>query len=75
MKKNLNKLFNEIEKEVGTRYCWFGEEHNNQVDIQVIDDAEDDVRDLIVENGFEIEDESWFSGSDYDGYTFTIKVN
>lgn len=74
MKKDLTKLFKEVEDLVGTKYCWFGEEYNNQVDIQVIDGAEDDVRELIVENGFEIIDESWFTGSDYDGYLFTVKV-
>lgn len=72
MKKDLTKLFNEIEDLVGNKYYWFGEECNNQVSIQVIDGAEDDVRKLIIENGFEIKNVSWFNGCDYDGYLFIV---
>ena len=40
--------------------------------IQVIDGAVDDVRKLIIENGFKIKNVSWFKGCDYDGYLFIV---
>ena len=74
MARNLPELLKEIKELVGSKYSWFSEEHEGKIDIQVVDDAEDDVREMIKKSGFKIVDEFWFSGSNYDGCKFTIKV-
>lgn len=75
MEKDLEKLINALNEECGRKnvgvYDYW--EDDTCTEIDVLESDQDDVREIILEHGFEIKKESWYSGSDSDGYYFIIK--
>ena len=77
-KTKFDKMLDEIEKVCGKFWGAYDvdeEEYDeNAVSIQCITEAEDDVKGIINNYGYEILEETDFCGSDWDGHNFIIKT-
>lgn len=79
MEKDLEKLIKALNKECGRKhvevYDYWDDDTDDDTctEIDVLESDQDDAREIILEHGFEIKKESWYSGSDSDGYCFIIK--
>ena len=75
MEKKLEKLIEALNQELGRKHVevydyW---EDDTCTEIDVLESDQNDAREIILEHEFEIKKESWYSGSDSDGYCFIIK--
>ena len=76
----LEELENKIAKKAGDDYCFEAEEQEDEdgnviqtVIIEVSELAKPRIEKIIKDSGYEILECTWFSGSSYDGYSFTVK--
>ena len=72
---DIDRLDAAIKKKVGDTY-WLETEDDSDnpvIEIQVYEVFAKDVQKILKDFGYEILECTWFSGSSYDGYTFTVK--
>ena len=73
-KTKLDQMLEELEKTCGKYWGdWKGDEEGTY-QIECMDGMEYDVEEIIEIYDFEILEKTWFSGSEFDGYLFTIKL-
>jgi len=74
-KTDLQRLLKDLQEMCGKYWGdWAGDEEGTY-NIECMDDMEYDVDDLLDEYGYEVLEKSWFSGSEFDGYLYTIRLH
>lgn len=72
---DIDRLEAAIKKKVGDNY-WLETEDDSEspvIEIQVYEVFAKDVQEILKDFGYEVLECTWFSGSEYDGYKFTVK--
>lgn len=72
---DLQKLLKDLKDLCGKYWGdWDGEEEGTY-QIECIEAAEYDVDELLEDYDYKVLEKSWFSGSEFDGYLYTIKLH
>ena len=75
VKTDLDKLLKRLKETCGKYWGdWDGDEPGTY-QIECMDDMEYDVDDILDELDYEVLEKNWFSGSEFDGYLYVIKLH